>query len=293
MTSQSPELRNSDGQRYFDAQSWAFVHYLTFGDGGANAPRLNAFVAAIGQGQAPATAFASAIGNIDDYERAFGNYVNRSVYSAVRVKVDMGLDRERFPVKPMTPLESAVARARFHVAMRRTAEARALIDEAVKADPKAPDPSAVEALMLDAGGNVEGAKAAYARAVELGTANPYALYRSAILSWRGADAPPMEQIEKNLSKAIELNPSFAAAHAALAEARADLKQSQLTIVPHMQKAVSLEPSNPWHRLAAARVLRRLNAIEESRKAAESALKLADDDAAARAEAERILELLKR
>ena len=293
VTSLSPEFRTSDGQRDFDARSWAFVHYLMFGDGGVNAPRLNAFVGALSQGQAAATAFGSAIGNIDDYERAFGNYVNRSVYSVVRVKIDMGLERERFPVKPMTPVESAVARASFHVAMRRPVEARALIEEAIKLDPQAPGPNVVEAFILEAGGNVEGAKAAYARAVELGTTNPHALYRAAMLSRRAADTATMERVEANLAKAIEVSPLFAAAHAALAEARADLGKPQSAIVTHMQKAVSLEPSNPWHRLAAARVLRRLNAIEESRKAAESALKLADDDPAARAEAERILGMLKR
>jgi len=128
--------------------------------------------------------------------------------------------------------------------------------------------------------------------VELGTTNPYALYRAAILSWRGADESTMAQVEKQLTKAVEVNPLFAAAHAALAEVRAELQRPQSTIVTHMHKAVSLEPSSPWHRLAAARVLARLNAIDDARKAAESALALADDNASVRREAERILGMLK-
>jgi predicted Zn-dependent protease len=60
----------------------------------------------------------------------------------------------------------------------------------------------------------------------------------------------------------------------------------------MHKAVALEPANPWHRLAAARVLARLNAPEEARKAAQSALERASEDASVRTEAERILALLK-
>ena len=60
----------------------------------------------------------------------------------------------------------------------------------------------------------------------------------------------------------------------------------------MHKAVALEPANAWHRIVAARVLGRLGALEAARKAAEGALKLADDDASAKAEAERLLALLK-
>jgi tetratricopeptide (TPR) repeat protein len=292
VTPVSPEFRTSEGLRYFDAQAWAFVHYLMFGNDGANAPKLNAFVALLKQGQARDTAFASTIGNIGDYEQAFASYVNRSLYSAVQVKADMGLDRERIPARPMTAGETALARASFHVAMRRPAEGRAQLDVAMKADPASPGPSVIEALMLDAGGNSDGAKAAYGRAVELGTTDAYALYRFAMLHRRGADAALLETIEKSLTKAVEVRPLFAAAHAGLAEVRAELKRPQSSIAGHMQKAVTLEPSNPWHRIAAARVLGRLNAIDEARKAAESALKVADDDPAARAEAERILAILK-
>ena len=122
----------------------------------------------------------------------------------------------------------------------------------------------------------------------LGTTNAYVLYRTALLNWRGLIPSQREAVEANLAKAVEINPQFASAHAALAEIRAQLSRSQATIVPHMQKAVALEPSDPWHRLAAARVLWLLRAPEEARKAAESALKLADDDERAQTEAERLL-----
>lgn len=284
-------LRKNDQLQLFDAQSWAFVHYLMFSDQGVHAPKLNAFVAAVGKGQAADAAFATSIGNVDEYERAFITYVNRDLYSAARIRVDVGVDRERFPVRPMTPAESAIARASFHVAMRRPVEARALIDEALKLDPQSAGAVAVEALMLDRGGNIEPARAAYAKAVQLGTVNPYALYRWAMLEWRSAGASSMEQVEQALARAVELNPLFAAAHASLAESRSVLKRPSISIVSHMHKAVALEPSNPWHRLAGSRVLARLNARDEARKAAESALKLAEDDPAARAEAERILATL--
>jgi tetratricopeptide (TPR) repeat protein len=287
-TRSSPVFRSDEGQRDFDAQSWAFVHYLMFSERGMHAAKLNAFVAAIGRGEPPETAFGAAIGNIDDYELAFSSYVNRNLYSAVRIKADMGIDRERFPVRQMSPAEGMLAQAGFHVAMRRTVEAGALLNEAAKSDPGSPAIKVLEALMLEQAGNADGAKAAYARAVELGTTSAYALYRSAMLAWRGADEPALESIEKHLARAVELDPRFAAAHASLAEVRAVRKGPQSTIVPHMQKAVALEPSNPWHRLIAARVLARLNAVAEARKAVESAVAIGDDDPRVGTEAARIL-----
>lgn len=292
VVSNSPAIRSGDNLRAFDAQAWAFVHYLMFSDQGVHAPKLNAFVALIEKGEPADAAFAAAIGDVETYERAFSNYVNRMLYSAARVRVDLGIDRARFPARRMTPAETASARASFHAAMGRTAEARTMLDAATKADPASPVPAGIEAMMLDQAGDTEGARAAYAKALALGTSNAYVLYRASMLARRGADAAGLETIEANLAKAVESNPTFAAAHAALAEVRAELERPQLSIVTHMHKAVALEPANAWHRIVAARVLGRLGARDEARKAAESALKLADEDAPAKAEAERLLALLK-
>jgi tetratricopeptide (TPR) repeat protein len=287
-TAHQVRTRTDEGLRAFDAQAWAFVHYLMFSEAGVHAPKLNAFVAQVDQGQSADAAFAAAIGEAGAYQRAFTNYVNRSIFTASRIKVDLNLDRSRFPVRRMAPVETAAARASFHLALRRTADARALIDDALKLDPSSPLPVALEAQMLDQGGDSEAASAGYEKAVSLGTSNAYVLYRAAMLKRREATAAALEQAEVRLARAVEANPLFAAAHAALAEVRAELKRSAASIAPHMHKAVALEPSSPWHRILAARTLARLGSLDDARKAAESALKLADDDASARAEAERLL-----
>jgi hypothetical protein len=58
-------------------------------------------------------------------------------------------------------------------------------------------------------------------------------------------------------------------------------------MPVIKRAVELEPSSPWHRLTAARVLWRYNDLANARKAAEAALTLADTEQE-RAEAQRFL-----
>jgi tetratricopeptide (TPR) repeat protein len=288
----APELRRNDSLAEFDAHAWAFVHMLMFGHDGKNSARLNNFVAEVAKGTAQDAAFASTIGDIEQYERDFVNYVNRNLFPAIRVKIDAGVDRERFPARKLTEGEAAGARAGFLVSMNRPAEAQAMITQARKVEPNSAAATTAEALLLDRAGDREAAKAAYEKAVSQGSTSAYSRYRLAVLSRPGADTSGLEQIEQHLAKAVELNPNFAAAHASLAETRAELNRSQAMIVPHMHKAVSLEPGYVWHRILAARTLARLGAVPEARKTIETARKLATDDPSAQQEIDRIFALLK-
>ena len=288
----APELKRNDRLSEFDAHAWAFVHMLMFGYDGKNSSRLNAFVAELGKGTAPDAALEATIGKVQQHEADFVNYINRTLFPAIRVNTDAGVDRERFPARQLTEGESAGARAGFLAAMNRPAEAQAMIAQARKSEAESAAATTAEALLLDRSGNRDGAKAAYAKAVSQGSTSAYAFYRLAVLSRSGADTSGRETVEQHLAKAVELNPNFAAAHASLAEVRAELKRPQTTVVPHMRKAVALEPGNPWHRILAARTLARLDAFAEARTTAETARKLATDDPAALQEIDRILALLK-
>ena len=100
----------------------------------------------------------------------------------------------------------------------------------------------------------------------------------------------LQAMQKDLSRAIELHPFFAAAYTALGEVRFLMKQPSGAVIPQIAKAISLEPSSPWHRLTAARVLGRMGNLDEARKAAEAALRLADTDEA-RQQAQQMLAVL--
>lgn len=286
----SPELRDDEGLRRFDAQSWAFVHLLLFGEQGAYQARLNRFAAAVNAGTDANAAFAEAIGSPDSLQLKFAAYIDRNIFSGSKVTVNNELKRERFEARPLSAAESAAGRAAFHVAMGRPVEARALIAEARAADPNNADAYVVEALQLEQEGKRDEARTAYVKAAELGTRNAWAHYRAAMLNWRqGAmpDADTLKSMEKNLARAVELQDTYASAYAALAEVRAALGQPQGSILPLLSKAIALEPASAWHRIMAARVLWRFGALDEARRSAESALAVAEDDEA-RQEAQRLM-----
>jgi tetratricopeptide (TPR) repeat protein len=287
VTRTSPEYTQGDRLGRFDAESWAFVHYLMFAQGGANRPRINGFADRIRAGMNADTALAEAIGRPEAFEADFQNYIKRSLFTYQKTAADAKIAREQFGARPIPPGEAAAGRAVFHVAMGRPAEAQASIKEARGANPNEPDAFLAEGLQFDRDQKSDEARAAYARAVDLGSTNAYAFYRAAVMNWPRPDDATLAQMEKQLTQATTLNPSFAYAYANLAEVRALLKQSPAAIVPMLARAVQLEPFDPWHRLTAARVLIRLGNPDEAKKAAEAALALADDDRE-RQEAQRVL-----
>ena len=155
-----------------------------FGDNGMRADKLNAYAKLVSTGKNATAAFAETLGPIEALDGPFRVYFQRSIFSFRRVNIDVSVDRERFPVRPLPPAESASALAQFHAVMHRPIEARAAIAEARKADPNAAGSYVAEGLLADSASKNTEAKAAYAKAVELASSSPYAYYRLASLTWQ-------------------------------------------------------------------------------------------------------------
>ena len=290
VTRASAEYKQANSREQFDAQAWAFMHFLMFGDQGKHQSAINRFSTLMSNGKSAEAAFTEAIGRVEDLESPFSAYINSSIYTYSRVNVDAAAARQKFETRPLSPADAAARRAAFHATMNRSTEARALIDEARKSDPKNADSFVSEGLLLERADKDQEAQAAFAKAAELGATSAYAHYRAAVLKWPAGPQPDeqtLKQMETGLARAVELNRSFADAYARLAEVRAALKQPVADVMRVMARAVELEPASPWHRLTAARVFWRYNNLADARKAAQAALTLADTDRE-RAEAQRLL-----
>jgi TPR repeat protein len=273
----SPHYQEGDRMRLFDAQSWAFVHYLLFGEEGRHGAALNRFLTIVAQGTAPDAARREAFPDLATLEKGLGVYVRNVGIPFSRLDVDVDIARERFPSRPLPPAESAALRAAFHVAMRRPAEARALIQEAKAADPSAAGAYDAEGLLAEHEQKDDAAAAAYAKAAELGSANFYTWYRNAQIAYRtGRDRETLGRVEKSLQRAVELNPEYAFGYSFLAETKQDLglKDEALALA---RRAISLEPGGSYHHLALARVLFQQSKTAEARAEAERGRELAQAD----------------
>jgi TPR repeat protein len=291
VTRQSTEYVKADGRETFDAETWAFVHFLMFADEGRHRAALNAYAKLVSTGTDAASAFAESLGDLSSLELPFRTYISRNLFSYRRYDLDAAVEREKFPVRQLAPAESWSARALFHAAMNRWEESRGAIAEARKADPSAADSYTAEALLLDRAGQRDEARTAYARAAELGTTNAYAHYRLASLSWEpNPSKEKLEQIDAQLARAVAANNRYAAAYAWLGEIRAALgNEAGLGLV---MRAIALEPRESSHHARAAQVLLRSGRVDDARTQAELARALAEDDQE-RAAAQRLLDAVSR
>jgi tetratricopeptide (TPR) repeat protein len=276
ITQASREFNRADGMQQFDAQAWGLVHFLIFADRGARAGGLNEFASLVSKGKDPVASFNEAFGAIQELELPFKMYLDQRAFLVSRYKVDVNVARERFPVRAMSPAESASVRALFHTAMNRPAEARTAIAAARKADAKEAGSFDAEGLLLDRENQADAARTALVQAVEAGSTNAYVHYRLASLTWRpDADRATLEKIEGLLAKAISLNPRYADAYSWLGEVRASLGVGEpLGLV---MRAAGLEPAEAVHRVRAAFVLAREGKLDEAEEAARVGLKLANSD----------------
>ena len=276
VTADSRELKTDDGFARFDAQSWAFVHFLMFGNQGARMPKINEFFSLVTNGTAPDAAMAQSIGKVDELEGEFIGYVNRSIFTFGRMAVDVSVKREAFPARDLTPAQAASTLALFHAARGRAAEAREAIASAGTTGAAQADSHLTEALLLDREGKADEARAALDRATSAGSTNAYAYYRLASL--RLGPSPTREtlaDVAQLLARAVELNPRHARGFAFLAEVQSRLGNAEA--LGTVARAIKLEPFESDHRLTAARILSHRGQHGDALKAVEAALKLASSD----------------
>ena len=262
----------------FDANAWALVHYLMFGEERAHAAKVNQFNRLLYSGTDPELAVREAFGDMKPYHAEMKRYVERNLFGYVRIPVSLDTRPEAYAVRTLAPGESAVLRGEMLAAMDRPVEARAFAAEAAKADPGLPGPSEIEATLLERENRSEEAKAAYAKAAERGSQRAHVYYRLAQLEW----APNLDKADKarlaaSLEKARALEPTSADTLSFLADLKADLGQGADALVL-VQKAIEIEPAESYHRLTLARVLWDLQRPDEAMRAAQTALQAADDDA---------------
>ena len=289
----SPWYQQGDKREDFDAAAWGMVHYLMFADQGAHRSALDRFTALTLEGKTSAAATEIAFGNPQALENGFSQYINRQVLTFMHFDVDVSVKPERFSPRALSVAEAAVAQAAFHTAMRRPAEARALMEQARKADPRLAACYEVDGLLLESERKAEDARAAYAKAIELGSTSFYPYYRWAALTPLGetGDSTIAGRMDDALKQATTLNERFAPAYGLLGEVRLRLgrREEALTLA---QRGVSLAPGQVQNRLALARVLWGMSRRDEALHEAKEGLALATSEGERRA-AQQLIEFFEK
>ncbi len=267
----SPYYNEANKTSLFYAQSWALTHYMMIGDKGARQKQLMQYIALVADGVPDVEAAQRAFGDLKQLEQHIDDYIHQATYLYLPVKLTGASDEKQFAVRNVPEAESLAARGDFMMHDLRFTEARALLDEALRLDPKQGLAQESLGFYYYRQNDHEQAARHLAAAVQMDSANFLAHFYYASLSMTNPGGSESDGVEFHLRKAIELNAEFAPAYSALAGYLA-VRGKQLDQALELAvKAAKLEPGVLIHHINVANVLLRMERTDEAVQVAQRAL----------------------
>jgi TPR repeat protein len=266
----SPEYTQHGKSGVFYAQSWALLHMLIMDPSGEGAQRVNGMLRRLRRGEDGLEASRAELGDLAALEKQLNRYVRRPGFQYGRNDFDARVSAKAFPAREVAPAEALAVQGDFHAHRGEGALARRLLEQALQQDPKL-------ALAHEALGYLTWREKSLAEAVPFfqraaesgGGFLAHYLLGLARLEQEGPEA--LDQANAALTKAVDANTDSAPAYEALARALGRRGEgSAERALGFARRAVSLEPSDPGHRVTLSWLLslsgRRDDALSEARRA---------------------------
>ncbi|HEX8249785.1 MAG TPA: tetratricopeptide repeat protein [Pyrinomonadaceae bacterium] len=276
------------GTNMFYAQSWALMHYLIHGNGGARSKQMYKFLDLVMNGKAAREAFSEAFQT--DYaamEKELTKYVEKSSYNITGVvfKNKLTFDTE-MRTAPLTEAQGQAYLGDLLYHMNRLGEAETLLQQSLTLNPDSSLAQTSLGLVKMRQKNFDEAKKYLEKAVASDSNNYLAHYSYAYVLSReamnGGDfVSSMEQgsadkMRQSLKKAIALNPDFAGSYDLFAFISVVRNENLDEAVQYMKKALQMAPGNQQYMIRAAELLMRKKEFAEAKLIAQRVLETADD-----------------
>jgi TonB family protein len=273
----SPYYNEKNKTSIFYAESWALTHYLIVRDWREKTHRLNDFTALLHQHVPQAEAARRTVGDPASLEQALKGYIHNATFLS-DVRNPPRIEQAQFQVRVLSEAESLAVRADLIAHTQRYEEARQMLEESVKLDPKLSAACESMGFLYLQQGNTAQAEKWSAQAAALNPqsyrANYY--YARSLLQGGHLDEASAAKAEASLRAALNGNPEFAPAYDVLAYV--------LTLPGSHQKldeaytmtlgAVRREPGNVQYRIRAVEVLERMGHAEAAIQVATQAAAIA-------------------
>ena len=258
----SPQYNEGDRRTLLYAQSWALVHYLTFGSKERQG-QLAKFLSALQQGAEDDEAFTRAFGpNASQLDAELKAYVRSAAFQTLRLEFD-----ERVSAGATSPAEtiSDVEAAGYLGDLvgrisGRADEARTMLKSTIEANPEAARALAALGTIELRAGNVDVALPPLERAAALapGTASIQAAYGRALTLRASRGAADEDELfakaRTALARALELDPDNVSTMVTLAEVEMATAANPPRALSLMQRAVKASPSREEYRLMLAQAM---------------------------------------
>jgi tetratricopeptide (TPR) repeat protein len=279
VTRDSPEFLREIERRRFDAQAWALMHYMLFGEANAEGreARLNALSSSLMSGLPSKEAVEKAYGPLPNLDTVYRAYLDRGLYRYATMKTEINISAKDFAARPVEPASVAAIRAGYLVASSRPVEARAAIAQARQLAPAMPATYDVEGLLLEREQNLDGARTAFEKAVELKSENFLSYVRLAYILQRTPGPETLATRRALLERSITLNNDFAQSQQALGNVLLQMGLFTEALTP-ARRAVELDPAQVFGHTTLATVLARAGKKDEGLAEARLAMTLARTEA---------------
>lgn len=260
----SPYYNENNKTSMFYAESWALVHYLMVGDKAAHRPMFSEYLKAFASGATQDEASAKAFGNLQKLESTLLSYMHNSAFYFMNTPVNAQVQDSDIKVREISEAEADAYEGGFLAARGRTAEARPLLEEAVREDPKLALGYQNLGVAEFMDHHTEEALTDVSKAIVLDPKSGLPRYLRAYLAFRSGTAiTENAQLEDDLRVAIAASPDFAPAYSLLALRLAATSEDTPEALQMAKKAVSLQPGNGTYLLTLAQVLARMRKFDEA------------------------------
>ena len=249
----SPYYHEEQKGTIFYAESWALTHYLEFDDLKRHQDRIGTYVGLVNQNEDPVTAATEAFGDLKELQMALEDYIHRERYQAYHLDSTAApIDPQALTVTTLTEPQRDAVRADFLAYSGRSDDARALLDDVLKADSNNEQAHETMGFIEFRAGHRDAAKKWYAEAVALDPESYLAQYYLGDVS--EMDGETGEEVEADFRAAIRVNPGFAPAYDGLAMLYGK-RRAKLDLAHMLElQAVQLDPEDVNYRLNTANLL---------------------------------------
>jgi tetratricopeptide (TPR) repeat protein len=266
----SPLYNDEDKAGLFYAQSWLLVHYLMLGEGEhAGRERIDRLLELLRTEESLAEVHRRIFPRPEQLLRELSDYLRSDFRQELSVPAPEGMADVQFPSRRLALAEAIALRANFHAHTNRPAEARALVEQALRLDPYQPLAHEAMGYLYYMRGESEEAIDWFARAAELDSESCLAHYYLGLTEaqspLRGEDR--YDRAERALRRAMALNPNFAAAYHALAVLLLDEFRNLEEALRLAQRAAALEPGALGYQVTLGKLLLASGRPDEARRVA--------------------------
>lgn len=260
----SPYYHDLDKAPMFYAESWALVHYMTFGPDMGGGARFNQFYNKLQDGVPQQQAFQQVFGSPADMDRALDQYMQHFAFHAAVLQDPPQINEKTFATRTLTLAETDAELGGFHLWTHDLAGARPLIAQALQQDAKLGLAHEENGFLLFGDGNDAVAEEEFTQACALDPSLYLALFAQTMLSPAATSTTPGAEAEFHgaLVKVVNLNPQFAPAYVQLA--RLSLLQNDPgTAFSYSRRAEKLEPWRAGYHLLSGEILLRMGKGSEA------------------------------